>query len=161
LADKYRVERILGMGGMGFVVAARNIHLGKPVALKMMLPNALAMPLAVERFEREARAAVQLKSEHIAEVLDIGRLANGYPYIVMELLEGKDFEHILRSDGWLPVEDAVDYVIQACEAVAEAHSLGVVHRDLKPRNLFLAHRLDGTPVVKVLDFGISKWNQPE
>jgi serine/threonine-protein kinase len=157
LADKYRVERVLGMGGMGFVVAARNVHLGKPVALKMMLPEALAVPRAVERFEREARAAVQLKSEHIAEVLDIGRLADGAPYIVMELLEGNDFEGILRRDRWLGIQDAVDYVLQACEAVAEAHARGVVHRDLKPKNLFLSHRLDGTPVVKVLDFGISKW----
>ncbi len=157
LADKYRVERVLGTGGMGFVVAARNINLGKLVAIKMMLPAALSMPQAVERFEREARAAVQLKSEHIAEVLDIGRLLTGEPYIVMELLDGSDFEGLLQRDRWLAIEDAVDYVLQACEAVSEAHALGVVHRDLKPKNLFLSHRLDGTPVVKVLDFGISKW----
>ena len=157
LADKYRVERVLGTGGMGFVVAARMINLGKLVALKMMLPAALAMPRAVERFEREARAAVQLKSEHIAEVLDIGRLATGEPYIVMELLDGSDFEGLLQRDRWLHVDDAVDYLLQACEAVSEAHALGVVHRDLKPKNLFLSHRLDGTPLVKVLDFGISKW----
>ena len=161
LADKYRVERVLGTGGMGFVVAARNINLGKLVAIKMMLPAALNMPMAVERFEREARAAVQLKSEHIAEVLDIGRLPTGEPYIVMELLDGSDFEGLLRRDRWLPVEDAVDYVLQACEAVSEAHALGVVHRDLKPKNLFLSHRLDGTPVVKVLDFGISKWTMQD
>ncbi|HSO41199.1 MAG TPA: serine/threonine-protein kinase, partial [Labilithrix sp.] len=161
LADKYRVERVLGTGGMGFVVAARNINLGKLVAIKMMLPAALGMPQAVERFEREARAAVQLKSEHIAEVLDIGRLPTGEPYIVMELLDGSDFEGLLRRDRWLPVEDAVDYVLQACEAVSEAHALGVVHRDLKPKNLFLSHRLDGTPVVKVLDFGISKWTMQD
>ena len=161
LADKYRVERVLGTGGMGFVVAARNINLGKVVAIKMMLPAALNMPQAVERFEREARAAVQLKSEHIAEVHDIGRLPTGEPYIVMELLDGSDFEGLLRRDRWLPVEDAVDYVLQACEAVAEAHALGVVHRDLKPKNLFLSHRLDGTPVVKVLDFGISKWTMQD
>ena len=161
LADKYRVERVLGTGGMGFVVAARNINLGKLVALKMMLPAALAMPRAVERFEREARAAVQLKSEHIAEVLDIGRLPTGEPYIVMELLDGSDFEGLLQRDRWLQVDDAVDYLLQACEAVAEAHALGVVHRDLKPKNLFLSHRLDGTPIVKVLDFGISKWTTPD
>jgi eukaryotic-like serine/threonine-protein kinase len=157
LAGKYRVEKVLGTGGMGFVVAARIINLGKLVALKMMLPAALAMPRSVERFEREARAAVQLKSEHIAEVLDIGRLPTGEPYIVMELLDGNDFEGLLQRDRWLQVEDAVDYVLQACEAVSEAHALGVVHRDLKPKNLFLSHRLDGTPIVKVLDFGISKW----
>jgi serine/threonine-protein kinase len=157
IADKYRVERILGVGGMGFVVAARNVLLSKPVALKMMLPEALRAPSAVERFEREARAAVQLKSEHVAEVLDIGRLPNGLPFIVMELLEGADFEATLRQTPKLPVEQVVTYILQACEALAEAHALGIVHRDLKLRNLFLAHRLDGTPVVKVLDFGISKW----
>jgi serine/threonine-protein kinase len=159
LAEKYRVERILGVGGMGFVVAARNIHLGKPVALKMMLPDALAIPLAAERFEREARAAAQLKSEHVAEVLDIGKLPNGAPYIVMELLDGTDFGEVLQRDGWLRIDDLVSYVLQACEAIAEAHALGVVHRDLKPRNLFLGRRLDGTPLVKVLDFGISKWTK--
>lgn len=157
IAGKYRVERVLGAGGMGFVVAARNIDLGKRVAIKMMLPAATGVRQAVERFEREARAAAQLKSEHVAEVLDIGRLASGEPYIVMELLEGSDFEGLLERDHRLPVEDAVDYVLQACEAVSEAHAIGVVHRDLKPKNLFLSHRLDGTPVVKVLDFGISKW----
>ena len=157
LAEKYRVERVLGTGGMGFVVAARIIGLGKLVALKMMLPAALAMPRAVERFEREARAAVQLKSEHVAEVLDIGRLPSGLPYIVMEMLDGSDFEGLLKKERWLHVEDVVGYMLQACEAVSEAHALGVVHRDLKPKNLFLSHRLDGTPLVKVLDFGISKW----
>ena len=157
LADKYRIERVLGRGGMGFVVAARNINLGKRVAIKMMLPAAMGVPLAIERFEREARAAVQLKSEHVAEVLDIGKLTTGEPYIVMELLEGSDFEALLASERWLAVEDAADYMLQACEAVAEAHALGIVHRDLKPKNMFLSHRLDGTPVVKVLDFGISKW----
>lgn len=157
LADKYRVERVLGRGGMGFVVAARNVDLGKRVAIKMMLPAAIGVRQAVERFEREARAAAQLKSEHVAEVLDIGKLPTGEPYIVMELLEGSDFEGLLQRERRLSVEDAVDYVLQACEAVSEAHALGVVHRDLKPKNLFLSHRLDGTPVVKVLDFGISKW----
>ena len=157
LAGKYRVERVLGRGGMGFVVAARNVDLGKRVAIKMMLPAAMGVKQAVERFEREARAAAQLKSEHVAEVLDIGRLSSGEPYIVMELLEGLDFEGLLERERRLCVEDAIDYVLQACEAVSEAHALGVVHRDLKPKNLFLSHRLDGTPVVKVLDFGISKW----
>ncbi|HVJ91976.1 MAG TPA: serine/threonine-protein kinase, partial [Labilithrix sp.] len=160
LADKYCVERILGAGGMGVVVAARNLALGKPVAIKMLLPSMLAAPRAVERFEREARAVVQLKSEHVAEVLDIGKLASGAPYIVMELLEGCDFEELLR-DRVFSVEEATLYVLQACEAVAEAHGLGIVHRDLKPRNLFLTHRLDGTPLVKVLDFGISKWTSAD
>jgi serine/threonine-protein kinase len=158
VADKYRVDRILGVGGMGFVVAATNLALSKHVALKMMLPEALRLDNAALRFEREARAAAALKSEHVAEVLDIGKLPSGVPYIVMEFLEGSDLEHVIRTNGPLPVTEAVLYLLQACEAIAEAHSVGIVHRDLKLRNIFLTRRLDGSPLVKVLDFGISKWN---
>jgi serine/threonine-protein kinase len=157
IADKYRVDQVLGAGGMGFVLAATNVHLSKRVAIKMMLPQALKMAGAVERFEREARAAVRLKSEHVAQVLDIGQLPDKAPYIVMELLEGHDFEEMVSARGPLPVGEAVDYMLQACEAIAEAHATGIVHRDLKLKNLFLSRRLDGSPLVKVLDFGISKW----
>ncbi|HVH41882.1 MAG TPA: protein kinase [Labilithrix sp.] len=159
VADKFRIERRLGIGGMGVVYAATHIHLGKRVAIKTMLSNALGIPMAVERFEREARATVQLRGDHIAQVLDVGKLPSGIPYLVMELLDGDDLGTIVDSKGALPIEDAVDFVIQACEAVAEAHTQGIVHRDLKPRNLFLTRHLDGTPLVKVLDFGISKWAQ--
>jgi eukaryotic-like serine/threonine-protein kinase len=157
LAEKYRVERFLGVGGMGVVVAATHLQLGKRVALKWLLPDALTMPAAVERFEREARAAVHLRGEHVAQVLDVGHFANGAPYLVMELLEGRDLGALAQEKGQLPLEDVVDFVLQACEAVAEAHAAGIVHRDLKPRNLFLTTRINGTPLVKVLDFGISKW----
>lgn len=109
------------------------------------------------RFLREARAAVRIQSEHVARVLDVGELTNGSPYMVMEFLSGRDLADELDQPGEvLPVEVAIDYVLQASEAVAEAHSLGVIHRDLKPANLFLTHRPDGSPLVKVLDFGISK-----
>jgi serine/threonine protein kinase len=156
LAGKYRVEHVLGVGGMGVVVAATHMHLGQKVALKLMLPEMLARPALAERFGREARAAASLRSAHAAHVFDVGVLDTGVPYMVMEFLEGSDLASILLARGPLPVEMAVDCVLQACDAVAEAHSLGIVHRDLKPGNLFLTRRNDGRALVKVLDFGISK-----
>ena len=155
LAQKYRVERVLGRGGMGYVVEARHVALDERVALKFLLPEYAEHPEASARFQREARAAVKIKSEHVARVLDVATLENGAPYMVMEFLDGKDLAARLR-DSVLSVPDAIDYVLQACEAIAEAHSLGIVHRDLKPANLFLARRPDGSPLVKLLDFGISK-----
>jgi serine/threonine protein kinase len=155
LAGRYRVERVIGIGGMGVVVAAMHLQLEQLVALKFLLPHALDSSVVVARFTREARAAVRIKSEHIARIMDVGTLESGAPYMVMEYLEGSDLAALLRSVGRLPIDDAVDYILQACEAIAEAHRLGIVHRDLKPANLFLA-RTDGVDSIKVLDFGISK-----
>jgi serine/threonine-protein kinase len=156
LDGKYRVERVLGVGGMGVVVAARHIDLNTRFALKFMLPDALRDAEGVARFQREAKAAVQLKSEHTARVTDVGRLPDGAPYMVMEFLVGKDLGTVIAKSGALQPNDAVEYVLQACEAIAEAHALGIVHRDIKPRNLFLTRRVDGRPLVKVLDFGLAK-----
>src|SRR6188768_182176 len=156
LAGKYRVERVLGQGGMGVVVAAHHIELDEVVALKFLLPEALLSAEAVARFEREARAAVKIKSEHVARVTDVGRLETGAPYMVMELLRGQDLAELLREQGPLSLADVADYLLQAGEAIAEAHALGIVHRDLKPANLFLTRRADGSSCIKVLDFGISK-----
>jgi serine/threonine-protein kinase len=156
LAEKYRVERVLGSGGMGVVVAAQHVTLHHKVALKLMLPSAATDAQATARFLREARAAAQLRSEHVARVLDVGTLASGEPFMVMELLEGSDLDVILHERGPLPVAEAVDYLRQACDAVAEAHERGIVHRDLKPGNLFLASDARGRSMIKVLDFGISK-----
>lgn len=155
-AGKYRVERVLGRGGMGVVIAARHLLLDELVAIKFLLPEALQSAEAVARFEREARAAVKIKSEHVARVTDVARLDNGAPYMVMELLRGQDLAAVLRDRGPLPLADTADYLLQAGEAIAEAHALGIVHRDLKPPNLFLTQRADGSACVKVLDFGISK-----
>jgi serine/threonine protein kinase len=160
LAGKFRVERVLGVGGMGVVVAATHLQLDQRVALKFVLPSGMQNAEAVERFAREARAAVRLRSEHVARVLDVGTMETGSPYIVMEFLEGRDLATVLSEGGPLHAPLALDYVMQACEAIAEAHSLGIVHRDLKPRNLFLTKRVDGRPLVKVLDFGISKVTSP-
>ncbi len=158
LAQKYRVDRVLGVGGMGVVVAATHLQLEQRVALKFMLPAAFANPEALSRFQREARAAVKLKSEHVARVLDVGTFQDGSPYIVMEFLEGTDLSDELEKRGPLPLPVVAEYIVQACDAMAEAHALGIVHRDLKPANLFLTRRADGSPLVKVLDFGISKSN---
>jgi serine/threonine-protein kinase len=156
LAGKYKVERVLGRGGMGVVVAAHHIHLDERVAIKFLLPHGVADAEAMERFGREARAAVKIKSEHVARIIDVGSLESGAPYIVMEYLEGGDLARWLRTSGLMPIEQAVELVLQVCEAIAEAHALGIVHRDLKPANLFWVRRPDGLLSVKVLDFGISK-----
>lgn len=153
---KYRVDRVLGIGGMGVVVAATHLHLSQLVAIKFMLPAALADHESRERFLGEARSAAQLRSEHVARVLDVGTLENGAPFIVMEYLEGITLDTFLERGNSLSIGEAVEYTIQACEAVAEAHVRGIVHRDLKPTNLFLTQAADKRPLVKVIDFGLSK-----
>lgn len=156
LAGKYRVERILGAGGMGIVVAAHHLSLDQLIALKFLLPEANANPEARKRFAREARNAVRLKSEHVARIFDVGALDNGASYIVMEFLDGVDLGSLLARERTLPVPVAVDFILQACDAVAEAHALGIIHRDLKPQNLFVTRRHDNSHLIKVLDFGIAK-----
>jgi eukaryotic-like serine/threonine-protein kinase len=161
IAGKYRVERVLGEGGMGYVVAAMHEQLDERVAIKVLFPETLANAEAVARFQREARAAAKIKSEHVVRVTDVGTLDSGAPYMVMEHLEGQDLEGLVGESGRLTVSEAIDYILQACEALAEAHTIGIVHRDLKPANLFLARRADGSPLIKVLDFGISKYKGPK
>jgi len=154
LAGKYRVDKIIGSGGMGVVVLAHHLQLDERVAIKFLLPDALANEEAVARFVREARAVVKIKNEHIVRVSDVGALDNGSPYMVMEYLEGVDLSTLLQQRGPLPIADTADLVLQACEALADAHALRIVHRDLKPSNLFIVKRSDGSPCVKVIDFGI-------
>jgi serine/threonine-protein kinase len=156
LDDKYRVERVVGRGGMGIVLAAWHLALDQRVALKCLQPELAQNSESAARFLREARAAAKIKSEHGVRVLDVGNFDDGIPYMVMEFLDGRDLSDELRDRGPLPVEECMNYALQAIEAVAEAHSLGIVHRDLKPENLFLARLPDGSRSVKVLDFGISK-----
>ncbi|MDI3284684.1 serine/threonine-protein kinase [Polyangium sp. 15x6] len=156
VAGKYRVERVIGKGGMGLVVEAQHTTLPQRVAIKILLPEAAKQGDAVERFLREARAVVSIQSEHVARVMDLGTLESGLPYMVMELLTGADLQEIVRQRGPLPVAQAIDAVLQASEAIAEAHVLGIIHRDLKPANIFVATRPDGSPLVKVLDFGLAK-----
>src|SRR5262249_22133396 len=154
---KYRVDRVLGMGQMGIVVAATHLALGTRVALKFMLATHGPQDDLRARFLREARLCTMLKTQHVARVSDVGTLETGAPYMVMEYLEGRDLDAVLRERGPLPFREAVLYVLQACQAVAEAHAAGIVHRDLKPANLFLTRGAGNMPCVKVLDFGISKF----
>jgi len=168
LAGKYRIEHVIGAGAMGVVVRAWHIELEQPVAVKFLYPEFARNSDGAERFRREARSAAKIKNQHVARVLDVGTLVSGVsarnpegnniPYIVMEYLDGLDLAHELRQQGPLPVPLALRYVMQACEAVAEAHERGIVHRDLKPANLFLAEGSHGERSIKVLDFGISKIN---
>lgn len=156
LAEKYRVEGILGVGGMGVVLGARHLQLGQLVAIKVLSVSAEHQPDSIERFLREGRAAAALNSDHVVRIYDVGQLATGLPFMVMERLRGQDLSSQLTELGPLPVADAVEYVAQATSAIIEAHEVGIVHRDLKPGNLFLTRRSDGSACVKVLDFGISK-----
>jgi eukaryotic-like serine/threonine-protein kinase len=156
VAQKYRIDRVIGQGGMGVVVAGYHLELDQPVAIKFLLSESGLRAEGVERFRREARAAAKIHSEHVARVFDVGLLDERVPYMVMELLTGNDLEQELEQRRSLPYGEAVGYVLQAIDAVAEAHSVGIVHRDLKPTNLFLAQRSDGSRIIKVLDFGISK-----
>jgi serine/threonine-protein kinase len=149
LAGKYRVEKVLGSGGMGVVVAAWHLELEQRVAVKFLHPLAMERPDTAERFRREARAAAKIRSEHVARVIDVGIMEGGLPYMVMEHLDGHDLAEEMERVGLLGISDTIDFVL-------EAHAAGIVHRDLKPANLFLAARPDGSRIVKVLDFGISK-----
>ncbi|MCA9643059.1 MAG: serine/threonine protein kinase [Myxococcales bacterium] len=161
LAGKYRIERVLGRGGMGVVVQAHHTVLGERVAIKFLLADQVASNDAMVRFLREAKAAAKIKSQHIARVSDVGTLDDGAPYMVMEYLEGRDLSQVLEVERVVRTEDAVDFVIQACDAIAEAHSAGIIHRDINPPNLFLTRHHDGSPLIKVLDFGISKFNSAD
>lgn len=155
IADKYRVVRVIGQGGMGIVLEARHEALDARVAIKVLLSELMAYTEAAERFTREARAVARLRSQHVARVLDVGALSSGEPYMVMELLEGQDLGSLLDVEEKLPIADAIDAIVQACDALADAHARGIVHRDLKPANLFVT-RKDGSSLVKLLDFGVSK-----
>jgi serine/threonine-protein kinase len=151
----YRVERMVGSGGMAHVLAARHTELGTEVAIKVLDPTLLNDTDATERFAREGRAMASLSSKHTVRVYDVGHLESGLPFMVMELLEGEDLGQVLKKRGSLPLEEACECIEQACEAVAEAHAAGIIHRDLKPQNLFLT-RVKDKPMIRVLDFGIAR-----
>jgi serine/threonine protein kinase len=153
LAGKYKVYGVVGRGGMGVILGARHVELGHLVAIKVLRHNG---PLSAARFLREARTTVQLTSPHVVRVFDYGRLTHGSPFLVMEYLQGEDLAKLVAR-GPLPIQTAIRYMIEVCEALAEAHALGVVHRDLKPNNLFVTRDTHGETRIKVLDFGISKW----
>ncbi|MCX5741933.1 MAG: serine/threonine-protein kinase [Proteobacteria bacterium] len=156
ILGKYQIEETLGRGGMGIVVKARHTGLDELVAIKLLRDDIAIDEDTIARFLREAQAVVKLKSEHVARVSDVGRFEDGKPYMVMEFLEGSDIGQMIDQNGSLHPSLAIDLLIQACDALAEAHSIGIIHRDVKPSNLFVTFRPDGSPILKVLDFGISK-----
>ena len=156
LADRYRLVSLLGTGGMAAVLMAEHIQLHERVAIKFLHPKIAANAESHERFRRESRISSLIKCEHVVRTLDVGSTPEGLSYLVMEYLEGEDLSARLHRDGPYPLELAVDCVLQAAEALALAHAAGVVHRDIKPSNLWLSRRHDGSPLLKVLDFGISK-----
>ncbi|MGE0869752.1 MAG: serine/threonine protein kinase [Kofleriaceae bacterium] len=155
LVDKYRVESVIGTGGMGVVVACTHLTLGERVAIKLLRPESMEGP-ALERFTREAKATAKLKSSHVARVMDVGVLDTGIPYMVMEHLDGSDLGDVLAHRGHLPVEQVIDLMLPVASALAEAHANGIVHRDIKPTNLFMTRSTDEPASIKLLDFGISK-----
>lgn len=160
IGDKYRIEREIGRGGFGVVVRAVHLALDQRVAIKVLTEGDGLTDAEFEedaaRFRREAKATAALRSDHVVRVLDVDVLESGYPYIVMEYLEGKTLHELIYSQGPLAVEDAVDHIVQVLAALAEAHSVGIVHRDLKPANVLLTRGVGGVVRSKVLDFGVSK-----
>jgi serine/threonine-protein kinase len=156
VGGKYRIDALIAEGGMGIVYRATHLDLECPVALKLIRPEHVENEEVIARLLTEARIAAGLRSKHVNRVLDVGRTPSGMPYLVLEYMEGSDLRAYLERRGPLPISEAADCVMQACEALAEAHAFGIVHRDLKPENLFLSEEADGGFVLKVLDFGISK-----
>jgi serine/threonine protein kinase len=160
IADKYVVEGPCGRGGLAVVLSAMHLGLDRRVAIKVLLPEWAGDGEVVRRFVREGRTATRIKSEHVVRVFDVGTLESGAPYLVLEYLEGHNLEDVVTNWGAVAVPTAVDWVLQAAEAIAEAHAHGIVHRDLKPANLFLTRRADGSACIKVIDFGLSKLTDP-
>jgi serine/threonine protein kinase len=159
-AGKYIIERVIGRGGMGFVLAAHHPQLHQTVAIKLLHGPLAARPDTAARFVREARAAARLRNQHVARVMDAGTDENGRQYMVMEYLSGDNLRALYGRQGPPPMTATVGYLAQVCEALAEAHAAGIIHRDLKPENLFLTKAADESPLIKVLDFGISKVLMP-
>jgi serine/threonine protein kinase len=164
LDGKYRIERLLGEGGMGAVAKATHLLRRAPVALKFMSPAVIALQGAVERFVNEGVAASQIDSDHVVKVFDVGRMPNGAPYLVMEFLDGRDLQQILLAEGGGRIHDparAVHFALQILRALQTAHASGIIHRDMKPSNCFVIDK-DGEPdFVKLVDFGISKVRSDE
>jgi eukaryotic-like serine/threonine-protein kinase len=155
VAERYRMGPVIGAGGMGIIYKAQHIELGTSVAFKVIRPDIARNSSAWRRFSREARALGALHNRHVVRVHDAGTLASGLRYLVMELLDGTDLRRVLQREGALQIPRSVDYVGQVCSALGDAHRLNIIHRDVKPENLFLARYRGGEPMIKLLDFGVA------
>ena len=155
ISNRYRVGSLLGAGGMGLVYEAEHLGLALPVAVKVLRPELIDRRRMVARFQQEARCTAKLRGEHVVRVLDEGRLETGLPFFVMERLHGLDLRALLKACTTLPPALTVDYARQICSALTEAHAAGIVHRDVKPSNLFVTSQSAGQSRVKLLDFGIA------
>ena len=161
LAGRYRLEEVVGHGGMGSVWRATHTGLGEQVAVKLVSSAFARSSEALRRFDTEAKSAAKLRSRHVPQVFDNGVLEDGTPYLVMELLHGESLAARINRLGPIPLPETVGIVEQCCRALGRAHSLGIVHRDIKPENIYLAHSVDDDSyIVKVLDFGIAKVASP-
>jgi eukaryotic-like serine/threonine-protein kinase len=156
VAGKYVMRRVLGGGGMGTVFEAEHLIIGRSVAVKVLHPNLALKKEAVQRFYREARAAGCIRHPNVCEVYDLDKLNDGTPYLVMEKLLGETLANRIAREGKLPLYDLVDVLVQVLSALIAAHEKGIVHRDIKPDNVFLARRPGCQPLAKLLDFGVSK-----
>ncbi|MFS8071483.1 MAG: serine/threonine-protein kinase, partial [Byssovorax sp.] len=157
-ADKYRIVRLLGEGAMGAVYEAENTRIHRRVAIKLLHPQIAKKADTLLRFEREAQAAGRIGSQHIVEVLDLGELPDGSRFMVLEYLDGTTLDQRIRSRGRLTPEEATPIVCQLLEGLGAAHRAEIIHRDLKPANVYLCPRRSGADFVKILDFGVSKFN---
>lgn len=156
IAHRYRIEHEIAAGGMGVVYRATQLGLDRSVAFKVMHRGLASSPEALERFGTEARVTAHLKGAHVVDVLDMGQLEDGTPFIVYEYLDGRDLRELITERTRIPMAEAVDYIVQVCEALAEAHAAGIVHRDIKPENLLVTRAPEGAELIKLLDFGVSK-----
>ncbi len=157
VANRYRLDTVIGRGGMGSVWSATHLGLGHQIAVKLISREFIRSPDALRRFDAEAKAAARLQSRHVVQVYDNGTLDDGTPYIAMELLSGESLQHRIEQRGRIDLAESVEILAQACKALGRAHTSGIVHRDIKPDNIFLARTPDEDgDVVKVLDFGVAK-----
>jgi len=160
LAGKYRITREIGRGGMAAVYEAANVDIGKRVAIKVLAQELTTSAVVVERFLREARAAAAIRSPYICDIYDSGKLEDGRPFLVLELLEGESLYERMTKIRWLDAEATISIVTQTCRGLTKAHAASIVHRDLKPENLFLTKDEEGALLAKILDFGLAKFYAP-
>jgi eukaryotic-like serine/threonine-protein kinase len=160
LAGKYRITREIGRGGMAAVYEAENVDIGKRVAIKVLAQELTASAIVVERFLREARAAASIRSPYICDVYDSGRLDDGRPFLVLELLEGESLYERMTKIRFLDTDTTITVVAQSCRGLTKAHAASIVHRDLKPENIFLTRDEEGKLLAKILDFGLAKFYAP-